>query len=115
MIAATELGVKPLDIGLRRVRCAAVGALRRRPVTGARTGNNAPAARAFLANSLARCAVALDHRRGAAFAEVVMVMGGRHYGRTVGTTVAPALSADAAVIIVVPGSWTPVPSPKSIK
>jgi hypothetical protein len=77
------------------------------------------AARAYLANSLA--AVALDHRhrhrRCAAFAEVVMVMvmGGRHYGRTVSTTVAPALSADAAVTMVVPGSWTPVPSPKSIK
>ena len=44
-----------------------------------------------------------------------VVMGGRRYGRTVGTTLAPALSADAAVTIVVPGRWTPVPSPKSIK
>jgi hypothetical protein len=56
------------------------------------------------ATAIARCA---------AIAKVVM--GGRRYGRTVGTTLAPALSADAAVIIVVPGSWTPVPSPKSIK
>jgi hypothetical protein len=51
--------------------------------------------------------------RCAAIAQVVI--GGRRYGRTVGTTLAPALSADAAVTIVVPGSWTPVPSPKSIK
>jgi hypothetical protein len=62
-----------------------------------------------------RCGPILDrrHRRCAAIAQVVI--GGRRYGRTVGTTLAPALSADAAVTIVVPGSWTPVPSPKSIK
>jgi hypothetical protein len=47
------------------------------------------------------------------FAKVVM--GGGRYGRTVGTTVAPALSAAAAVTIVIAPCWTPVPGPKSIK
>jgi len=64
----------------------------------------APVFRQLIATAIARC-----------LAIAKVVMGGRRYGRTVGTTLAPALSADAAVTIVVPGSWTPVPSPKSIK
>jgi hypothetical protein len=78
-----------------------------RPIVISRSPKNpleANALRQLIATAIARCV---------AIAKVVM--GGRRYGRTVGTTLAPALSADAAVTIVVPGSWTPVPSPKSIK
>jgi hypothetical protein len=50
--------------------------------------------------------------RCATFAKVVM--GGRRYGRTVGTTIAPARSAAAAVTMLIAPCWTPVPGPKSI-
>jgi hypothetical protein len=57
-------------------------------------------------------AVAAGFARCATFAKVV---GGRRYGRTVGTTVAPARSTAAAVTMLIAPCWTPVPGPKSIR